>query len=228
MLIWSVICITLALVVLLFTFPFSRKTPLIMARTLWSPVILFLASAKTKVTGLENIDRTKTYIIIANHASFLDIPVLFRVMPLNIRFIAKKELKKVPFLGWFMSATDMIFINRSNNKEANQSLKEAAQLIRNGKTVLIFPEGTVSENGEIGRFKKGGFHIALEAGVELLPVSLKNTAKIWPIDSNTNFTKGTVAINVGKPISLENYNYNDLNTLTKTVQEEVISLQSLN
>lgn len=226
MVLWSILCISTSLVVLLVTF--SRKMPLVMARTIWSPGILFLASAKTKVTGLENIEPGKTYIIFANHSSYLDIPTLFRVMPLNLHFIAKKELKKVPFLGWYMMATGMIFINRGNNKEASQSLKDAATLIREGKTVLIFPEGTVSDDGKIKRFKKGGFNIALEAGVEILPVSLKGANEVWPSDSNFSFKKGTVNINVGKSISLENYTYSQLNDLTKEVQGEVERLQGLN
>lgn len=225
MVLWTVLCISTSLVVLLVTF--SRKMPLVMARGIWAPGILFLASAKTKITGLENIEKGKTYIVFANHSSYLDIPLLFRVLPLNLHFIAKKELKKVPFLGWYMMATGMIFINRGNGKEASQSLKDAAQLIRDGKTVLIFPEGTVSEDGVIKRFKKGGFNIALEAGVEILPVSLKGANVVWPSDSNTSFTKGIVSVNIGKPISLDNYSSQDLNDLTLKVQGEVERLQSL-
>lgn len=225
MILWTILCITISLVVLLVTF--SRKVPLIMARTVWSPGILFIAAGKTKINGLENIDKTKTYIVMANHSSYLDIPTLFRVLPLNLHFIAKKELKKVPFLGWYMMATGMIFINRGNNKEASNSLKNAAQLIRNGKTVLIFPEGTVSEDGSIKRFKKGGFNIALEAGVEILPVAMCGTNKIWPSDSNFNFKKGTITINIGEPISLENYSYSQLNDLTKEVQFKVEKLKSV-
>ena len=115
MILWTILCISTSLVVLLVTF--SRKMPLVMARTIWSPGILFIAGGKTKINGLENIEKTKTYIVMANHSSYLDIPTLFRILPLNLHFIAKKELKKVPFLGWYMMATGMIFINRGNNKE---------------------------------------------------------------------------------------------------------------
>ena len=225
MILWTILCISTSLIVLLVTF--SRKMPLIMARTVWSPGILFIASAKTKVSGLENIEKGKTYIVAANHSSYLDIPVAFRVLPLNLHYIAKKELKKVPFLGWYMMATGMIFINRSNNRESSQSLKDAAELIHDGKTVLIFPEGTVSSDGEIKRFKKGGFHLALEAGVEILPISLNGTNKVWPTDSNTNFKKGTVQINIGKPISIKNYTYSQLNEIALNVQLEVERLKQL-
>jgi 1-acyl-sn-glycerol-3-phosphate acyltransferase len=226
MILWTILCISTSLVVLLVTF--SRKMPLVMARTIWSPGILFIASAKIEVTGLENIENSKTYIVAANHSSYLDIPIAFNALPLNLHFIAKKELKKVPFLGWYMMATDMIFINRGNNKEASQSLKDAAKLIQDGKTVLIFPEGTVSEDGHIKRFKKGGFHLALEAGVEVLPMSIKGADEVWPTNSNTKFKKGTVKVNIGRPINIENYTYSQLNNITLEVKIEVERLKAMN
>ena len=223
MVIWTILCISTSLVVLLVTF--SRKMPLVMARTIWSPGILFILSSKTKVTGLDNIDKSKTYVVMVNHSSYLDIPSLFKVLPLNLHFIAKKELKKVPFLGWYMMATGMIFVNRGNSKEAKQSIEDAAGLIKKGKTVLIFPEGTVSATGEIMRFKKGGFHLTHQSGVEILPVSLRGTNAIWPSDSNTKLTRGTVQINIGKPIVTSNYGVGDLNNLLDEVKVTIEELR---
>jgi 1-acyl-sn-glycerol-3-phosphate acyltransferase len=223
MVLWTILCISTSLVVLLITF--SRKIPLIMARTLWSPGILFILGAKTKVTGLENINKSKTYVVMVNHSSYLDIPTLFRILPLNLHFIAKKELKKVPFLGWYMMATGMIFVNRGNSKEARQSIVDAAELIKDGKTVLIFPEGTVSKSGEIMRFKKGGFHLTHQSGVEILPVSLKGTNAIWPSDSNTNFKRGIIEINIGKPIVTSTYGVGDLNNLLDEVKVTIEGLK---
>lgn len=226
MILWTIICITIALVVLLFTF--NKKLPLVMARVIWSPGILFLLSSKTKVSGLENIEKGKSYILISNHLSYLDIPALFKVLPLNLHFIAKKELKKTLFIGWFMRATGMIFIDRSNNIEARKNLAEAAELIRLGKTVLIFPEGTVSSDGTIQRFKKGGFNLAMHSGVEILPLSIKGTDTIWPSNSNTKFKKGTINVNIGAPISLKEMSYNQLNEVMVDVKNKVSQLQALN
>ena len=89
MVIWSILCISTSLIVLVLTF--SKKMPLIMARTIWSPGILWLAKAKTEVTGLEHIDKSKTYIIVSNHLSYIDIPTLFRILPLNLHFIGKHQ-----------------------------------------------------------------------------------------------------------------------------------------
>jgi len=223
MVIWSMLCISTSLIVLLLTF--SKKTPLIMARTVWSPVILWLAKTKTEFNGLEHIDKNKTYIVVCNHLSYLDIPTLFRVLPLNLHFIGKHQLKKAPFIGWYMRATGMIFINRENTRAASKSLDEAALLIKNGKTVLIFPEGTVSETKIIKKFKKGGFSLAQKSGVDILPVSLKGTSDIWPTNTNTKFNRGTVKINIGQPISVGQI---DINDLTKSTQKVVEELQKLN
>ena len=196
-----------------------------MARTVWAPVILWLAKATIEVQGLEHIEKDKTYIVVCNHLSYLDIPALFKTLPLNLHFIGKHQLKKAPFIGWYMRATGMIFINRENNREASKSLDEAAELIKNGKTVLIFPEGTVSDDKTIKRFKKGGFSLAQKSGVDVLPISLKGTSDIWSIDSNTTFNKGIVKINIGQAIPVKNIDLNDLTASTQKVVEE---LQNLN
>lgn len=223
MILWSILWITLSLVVILFTF--NRKLPLVMARKIWSPGILKILSSKTTVTGLENIEVGKSYVLMSNHLSYLDVPTLFKVIPLNIYFIAKKELRKTPFIGWYMRATDMIFIDRNDRNEAQKNLTEAAELIAKGKTVLIFPEGTLSPDGQIKRFKKGGFKLALEAGVEILPIAIDGTNEVWSSTSNTKFKPGSISVTIGKPISLADQNYNDLNELMKTVKVKVETLR---
>ncbi|NOQ72983.1 MAG: 1-acylglycerol-3-phosphate O-acyltransferase [Crocinitomix sp.] len=199
-----------------------------MARTIWAPGILFLLSSKVVVSGVENIVKGKPYVLMSNHLSYLDIPSLFKVLPNNLHFVAKKSLKKIPFLGWYMRATGMIFIDRGNHSEAQKSLTEAADLINKGKTVLIFPEGTVSPDGEVKRFKKGGFNLALQSGVEILPISIKGTNTIWPIDSNTKFKKGIITVNIGVPLSLEGSDYNQLNDIMVKVKNKVSELQGGN
>jgi 1-acyl-sn-glycerol-3-phosphate acyltransferase len=122
-------------------------------------------------------------------------------------------------------ATGMIFVNRGNSKEARQSIVDAAGLIKDGKTVLIFPEGTVSESGEIMRFKKGGFHLTHQSGVEILPVSLKGTNTIWPSQSNTCLKRGTIEVNIGKSIVTSNYGVGDLNNLLEEVKVKIEDLR---
>lgn len=226
MILWTILCISVSLIVLLVTF--NNKLMLAMARTIWAPGILFLLSSKVVVSGVENIVKGKPYVLMSNHLSYLDIPSLFKVLPNNLHFVAKKSLKKIPFLGWYMRATGMIFIDRGNHSEAQKSLTEAADLINKGKTVLIFPEGTVSPDGEVKRFKKGGFNLALQSGVEILPISIKGTNTIWPIDSNTKFKKGIITVNIGVPLSLEGSDYNQLNDIMVKVKNKVSELQGGN
>jgi 1-acyl-sn-glycerol-3-phosphate acyltransferase len=202
---------------------FNRKLPLWMARKMWAPGMLFIYGAKINTTGLAHIDRKKTYIYVANHQSFLDIPVLFYALQVNFYFVAKKELKKIPFLGWYMSAVGMIFIDRENRKKAVLSLKNASKLIEGGKNVITFPEGTRSISGEIGVFKKGTFHLAASTNVDLLPVRLENTGKIWnPVTQKT--TSGRVYVRVGEPISTSDLSLKNLDEYIEKVRNTVINL----
>lgn len=171
-----------------------------MAHTMWSPGILWGAGVRNiKVTGLDNFDKKKSYIFVSNHQSHLDIPSIIRSLPVNLYFIAKKELKWVPFLGQYVWATGMIFIDRSNRKKAVQSLDRAGKLIKKGKSVLAFPEGTRSLDGKLQRFKKGPFMLAIQHEIEIVPIAVGDTYKVLPSKS-WKFTPHTVKISVGKPI----------------------------
>jgi len=98
----------------LYLFICSKHVPTFIAAKVWSPLVLLLFGARVKVRGIENLEKNEPYIIMANHTSFLDIPVLLQFLPLSLFFVAKKELKKIPFLGWFMIAAGMIFMDRSH------------------------------------------------------------------------------------------------------------------
>ncbi|WP_158526860.1 lysophospholipid acyltransferase family protein [Putridiphycobacter roseus] len=154
---------------------------------------------KLKVEGLAHFDRTKNYIILSNHTSYLDIPILLSALPVNIYFIAKKELIRVPFFGWMMWLLGMIFIDRKNAKRSLISMKKAAIKLKSGKNVLVFPEGTFDDSPGLLPFKKGAFHIAVRADIPLLPVVIKDADLIWPPNQILNFTKGIVTVKFGQP-----------------------------
>jgi len=179
---------------------FNRQIPVIMARTMWSPGILWAAGVrKINVQGLDNLDKSKSYIFVSNHQSNLDIPSIIRAVPVNFYFIAKKELKRVPFLGQYVWATGMIFIDRSNRAKAIQSLEKAGKLIKKGKSVLAFPEGTRSLDGKIQRFKKGPFMLSIQHDIMIVPIAVEGTHKVLPSQS-MKFSPNDVKISVGKPI----------------------------
>lgn len=130
---------------------------------------------RQRVIGLEHIDRSKSYVIVLNHNTVIDIPTLY-YLPLNFRWVSKREVYKVPFFGQFLFLHGDICINRGRAAAAmEQILREGRMWIARGASVAIFPEGTRSKDGEIHRFKAGAFTLARETGVEILPVVLDGT-----------------------------------------------------
>jgi len=188
---------------------FKRNIPLIMARIIWSPVILWSAGVKLKIFGRERMDPGNPHpvIVVSNHSSFLDIPLICRSIPVNMHFTAKTQIKKMPLFGLYMMATGMIFIDRTNRQKAIQSINEAAKLIHNGKNVLIYPEGHRSTNGQMVPFKKGAFHLAIKSGADIVPVFIKGANKVWPKSSN-KLSPGKIEVYIGKRIPSTNYNEN--------------------
>ncbi len=191
-----------------------------MARTMWAPFVLWSCGIKLVVKGLENIDPAQPYVLVSNHQSYLDIPVLFRAVTINLYFVAKKELKKIPFLGWYMMATGMIFIDRSNRAKSIASLQRAAKLIQKGKSVIMFPEGTRSKDGYLAEFKKGPFMLARQADVHVLPVGISEPDGHWKINS---LKRITIEVNVGKPVEANSLVVGEL---IQTAHDEVAVLSN--
>lgn len=183
---------------------FNRQFPLVVARTLFSSVLIRIAGIKLSTFGAENVPKNRPVIFVANHCSHLDIVCLCRSVPVNLHFIGKKELIWMPVVGWYMFIAGHIFIDRSNRKKAVLSLRKAAEKIKNGKCVVMYPEGTRTSTGEMSEFKKGAFHLALDAGIDIVPIHIKGTYEVWPKDSKT-ITPGDVVIRIGEPIQTANY-----------------------
>ena len=137
------------------------------ART-WSRSILAVSGIRVAVSGLERIDPARPYIFMSNHQSNFDIPVLLAHLPLQFRWLAKAELFKIPVFGRAMRGAGYISIDRADREAAFKSLGEAAETIRKGVAIMIFPEGTRSLDGTLKPFKKGGFVLAVDAGVPIL------------------------------------------------------------
>ncbi len=189
---------------------------------MFSPVVMWACGAKMSTKGKENLDPTKPYIFVSNHQSYLDIPTLFQTIPHNLHFIAKKEVKWIPFIGWYMMGTGMIFVDRSNKAKARVSIEKAAKLIKKGKDVLMFPEGTRSKDGKLMDFKGGAFKLAKAAGVAIVPVAIKGTDKILP--PGTFYIKpNPVEVLIGKPIASENL---EMGELIRKSRQAVLDLQN--
>jgi 1-acyl-sn-glycerol-3-phosphate acyltransferase len=222
LLLWSFICIVVATVVYLFSF--NKRATVLLAKYLWSRPLLILIGARVRVRGEENIEKGKNYLIMSNHCSYADIPTLFRAMPLLLNFIGKAELRKVPFLGFYMKMSGMIFINRSNPRKSYESIASAAALIKDGKNVVIFPEGTTSEDGEIMPFKRGGLELANAAESTILPVHITGTCRIWPSTNNFKMRNGRIEVKIGEPIPHEYYRDKASKEFLKELRQTIIDL----
>lgn len=196
---WTVVSSLLTWLLLILTWRRSL-TMYIVARYIWSPVLLWVAGVKVKVEGLGHLDRSVGAIFVANHASLWDIPAIVRVVPVPLFFIAKKELRKIPFLGWTMTAVGMIFIDRTNKATSMASMREAGQRVAAGCNVISFPEGTRSKTGEIGLFRRGTFTIAREGRADIVPVGISGARSIMASGS-FRLRPGTIRINIGERIT---------------------------
>ena len=203
---------------------FKREIPLIVGRVLFAPVLLAVAGIKLTKQGVENVPLDRPIIFVSNHCSHFDIACLFATLPRNIYFVAKKELLWVPFLGFNLWSTGHILIDRSNRKKSILSLRQAAKKIAGGKCVTLYAEGTRTTTGEIGPFKKGAFHLALDAGVDIVPIHIEGTFKIWPKGS-WKIKPGKAHVNVGKPIKTSNYSKQTVNQFVQDTRNAVLALK---
>lgn len=218
--IWTGLMVPLSLILRVV---FANHTiPLIMARNQWGKVVLWLAGVRLIVSGVNKIAFGEPRIYIANHSSYLDIPCLFVALPINLYFIAKAEVKKIPFVGFFMKATKMIFLDRSGGKTAIESMNKSADLIKAGKSVLVFPEGTRSLDGEIKSFKKGAFVLARNANIPVVPIGLKGAELALPPDSFV-IRPHKVVLEVGAPILGENFD--NVESFIEEVRNQTILLR---
>ena len=181
----------------------TGKVPHLVART-WAKSILIAGRIKVKVKGLSKIDPTTSCIYMCNHQSNFDIPVLLAHLKVQFRWLAKAELFRIPLFGFAMRRAGYISIDRTDRQAAFISLKTAAKTIREGASVIIFPEGTRSPDGNISPFKKGGFVMALDSGVPIVPVILHGTRAIMS-KKKLRIVPGTVLVEITEPIDISGY-----------------------
>jgi len=217
-LLWSAACITAALAVLALT---RRQTaPLAMARRLWAPGLLGGAGARVEAEGAAELDRASAYVFASNHQSMIDIPALFVALPAPLRFVVKAELRSVPFLGWYIAAMGMVFVDRAGQRKAVRSMRRVPEILRAGESVACFPEGTRSRDGTIRPFKGGPFLMAIEAGVPVVPVALIGTGTVLPAEG-FRVRPGVIRVRVGRPIPTAGLSASERGELARRVRDEV-------
>jgi 1-acyl-sn-glycerol-3-phosphate acyltransferase len=193
---------------------FSRTWSWLIMKTIFSPV---------KVTGLEKIDTSKPHVYAVNHASALDIPVLYTYLPFQFRIAFKKELLSYPVVGWHLKRSGQVCIDQQNPARSISSIRAALKGLKAGFPFVIFPEGGRTPDGEIKSFLAGAFFLAIKAQVDVVPVALVGTFELLPMDT-FHIKCRPLEMRVGKPISTVGMTLRDLETLSARVQKALEDL----
>lgn len=212
---WFVVSI----IVLIVTYPFDKSRYWVhwCSRCICTTLFGVPPRMRRTIEGLEHIDQSKSYVMVINHNSGFDIFAAYKI-PLNFRWVSKKEVFWVPFMGPLLFVHGDIPINRGNASAAMAKVIEDGKLwLKRGASVAIFPEGTRSKDGEIHRFKAGAFNLAKEAGVEILPIVMTGTNNMFRGSWKINWTNH-VAIRVLKPVSVEEVAASESKELAQKVQ----------
>ncbi len=187
-----------------------------------SRMLLWCAFAHWHATGAEKLDPDGTYVLVANHASFLDIPVILSAVPVEVRFFAKKSLFSVPFIGWYLQRGHLA-VERGDARASLKSMLEGARVIKERRiSVLLFPEGGRSPEG-MRPFIEGAAYIAIKAGVPVVPIGLVNTRKVLPMHSLL-LRPGRIEVHVGDPIETAGMTPRDRGHLNEMLYRQVAEL----
>jgi 1-acyl-sn-glycerol-3-phosphate acyltransferase len=179
-----------------------------------------LAGVKIEVRGMERLEAGRNYIFMANHSSNLDPPVLLPTIPGRCSVLVKKEVFRVPILGTGMKMTSLVPVDRSDRESAIESVNAAIAVLRQGLHMLIFPEGTRSSDGRLLPFKKGPFHLAIDSGVFVVPVTILGTFELWP---KTRFALRPGTATVVFHVPIDPRSYPDRDSLMKALAETIAS-----
>ena len=184
----------------------------------WTWMILWLGGVSLSVKGLENLEEDRQYVFMVNHQSNIDIPVLIQsLVRFQLRWIAKKELLRVPFFGWAMWATKHITVDRADPLDAVKSLQRAKERLDAGISIVVFPEGTRSRDGRLLPFKKGGFLLAVNTRTKIVPVTIIGSASLLPAGA-WKLRPGTIEVYVDNPVETDGYRLGKLRSLTDQVR----------
>jgi 1-acyl-sn-glycerol-3-phosphate acyltransferase len=190
----------------------------------WGRILLFAAGAPVKVLHPERLDRSRAYVVAPNHSSFFDIPVLFSTMPRTIAFLAKRNLFRLPFMGWSMAAAGFVPVDRGEKGRTLATIDASLRRLQGGRWLVVFPEETRTRTGELLPFKAGAALIAVRAGRPILPVGIAGT---FGIQRRGGFTisPSRVAVAVGEPIDVAGKTAADRAEITKRLREAVSALR---
>ena len=217
---WGLLLLIVGPVLLLVTVVSRSVTPLYRGASRLSWLGMRLVGVRTEVRGIDHLEPGRTYIFMPNHSSNLDPPVLVRAIPGRTSILVKKELFRIPILGTGMRLAELVPVDRTDREAAIESVNAAISVMQRGLHMLVFPEGTRTSDGRLLPFKKGPFHLAMESGVPVVPITILGTFESWP---KTRFAlrPGTVTVFFHEPIDPRTFTDREL--LIKAVRDEIES-----
>ena len=221
---WTIL---FGIAVILFS-PFDYKKGKILGFIVkyWAKTIFKTMNINVRIVGLDKLNRNADYIFAPNHASSLDIPLILGFLPFWIVPISKIELKWIPFLGWAMQAAGHVFVDRRDHEKAMFSItKIKNSLIKNPRSILIFPEGSRTNDGKVNQFKTGGLSIGISTKIPVVPIAIDGTFESLSKHSK-EFVNKLLTINIGSPIDTRKYSLDDRKGLANFVNTEVKNLKN--
>lgn len=182
----------------------------------WSNTLLKLAGIEVVVKGKENLPEESNVLFVSNHQGNFDIPILLSALNQRVAFIAKKEIKKMPFIGEWMDIVNCIFIDREDVRQSVRAINKGAKQIKNGQAMVVFPEGTRSKDGQLNDFKAGSLKLAVKADAKIIPVTINGSIKAMK-KGDLLIKPAKVILTIGEPIILEP-DERDTTVITKKVK----------
>lgn len=218
---WTALCLLVSLILGLI--PGTKPILLSIGQDIWAPVWLKLSGVNVRVSGaVDSLDTQKPYVFVSNHQSYFDIAATMTTIPHRLRFIAKRELLYVPFLGFYLWRVGAPIVKRGNSKSARRALDAAAQRIREGTSVLVYAEGTRTRTGNVGAFKRGAFVLAIHSQTPVVPVTIKGAFEVFNANS-FKMNPGTISVHVGKPITTEGLEHEQRFELGARVRDAIVA-----
>jgi 1-acyl-sn-glycerol-3-phosphate acyltransferase len=190
---------------------------------LWSRTILKTIGAEPQVQGFEKVDTAKAAVYVVNHLSALDIPVLYAYVPFQFRILAKQELFRYPFMGWHLQRSGQIPVVLENPRASVRSLNRAVGSLQQGMSLVIFPEGGRSPDGQLHPFMGGAFYAALKAHADVIPMALVGTFQMLKMNT-WHIKPGPLQLIVGRPISTVGMSTKEMEKLKQQAEDEIAKL----
>lgn len=218
-----VILVIIFIPVVFFCYLFRTAKPLYVFARLAIRLGQWSLGLRLQISGLDGLDKKKAYVFMPNHISFLDGPLMFLIIPRYMRIIFKKEILRIPVVGWAMKIAEFIPVDRKGSQSGRKCVERATRLIlEKGYDFLIFPEGTRSLDGKLRPFKRGGFFLAIKGKTDIVPVSIQGTFEIMP-KGQFSVRKGLIKVVFHRAISVKDYTIDNLPTLLEKVRFAIAS-----